>query len=139
MTGPSKRGNPVRRLLVLNAILWSVFWIRFFSISEVFAPGSLAGLSSLRHNHPDLDVVFGRAVLARVDFEKALVSLWNLPTLFVSKALLRAVPGDVFVLRTNWLGLILICMTMLSFLQWYGIGLLFRRRQKRMAMGHNIY
>ncbi len=107
-------------LLALNSAYWVFFWWYFFWQSSVALP-----ITTWEQEVP-FYVVFGRAFGGAdpVAFHTWLIqsALWlNLPCWLITWPLGHAM-GSVQIASTNYAGLRLILVTLLSYGQWYGIG-----------------
>jgi hypothetical protein len=137
----SKSRRIVLLLLAVNAVLWAIFWVGFFSNSVAYpkmqTPGEGAYVT---------DVVSHRAISPERPLDLQMFYrasfIPNLPSFLVTRVLFnipthRNRPPDLY-LGTTVAGYELLCWMIFSFLQWYLIGravVWFANRKKNFADG----
>lgn len=128
-------------LLVANIVFWGLCW-GYILVSSEPAPTPLAlHLPPVNHNHPNCVSVFGRWLPEGLPRPAKSLLTVQLPSLVTASFLVHCAPEDVVWLQTNRSGLKLLMTTMLSFVQWYLVGvaaawLVHRRVRKSQIVLH---
>lgn len=113
----------IRALLIANTLFWVLFWGYCYWASEP-TPALLSSQPGpIYHSHPNYVSFLGRGLPDGFPKPVKTATLVQLPSLAISAGLAQFLPGEFLFAGTNQPGFRLLGTTLLSFVQWYLVGL----------------